>query len=364
MNKTNKRLRGVLTMSTLGALTLASLITGSLIYAGKSKTTLPGCNCEIAQSSTSLQHFELSQGQSASLISLANLPPGGTWESQLGKITASGVYTAPSFFSTGLSDEIQYWVNGAAIYTTKILIKRDPGMPVQGAQPVTRSLAPDNETLIFTSPLPNDDFWHEVIDPGHIDEPTPTPTLCEAIIAEALSTSNDKQVVGTAVQTQNGDLQMNGIGVQGTTLQLQQAKKCAVKGPLYPGKKPTGPCTPGTTRKEYGPVHEFVKLGPWMDNGELTVSAEMAAEIKKIFNITITIGAKIQIKSRAVDYKQIQHGDKYVCGADGQWAYAGSFTCTRTGLGVETIPSYGSIILGFPANGNPHHWTPWSCTPL
>ena len=100
-----------------------------------------------------------------------------------------------------------------------------------------------------------------------------------------------------------------------------------------------------------------------MNNGEFTVTAAGAADIRKIFKITVTVGLKVNIQSQPIDYTQIQNVDKYVCGATG-WEYAGSSTCVRTGTGVRTIPGWGMILLGYPGNGGPLIWTPWSCAAI
>ena len=343
----------------------ATAITGSALTLGlknSSSSPVAYCNsCEYTNAPSENPEL-LSVPQAANTqVSSGNLPRGGTWKSKLGTITSTGQYTAPDFFAAGLTDTIEYWAQGGLVYTTDILIKRDSTKPIRGANPITAQVQADGQTYLTPS-VPNDGKWHEVIYPDHVDD-ADVELSCIPITPVTVSTATDGTQTVVKLNTQVGDAQSQSLYAQATPLQVVGAQKCKRIGPIYPGKKPTGSCTPGQISKIYGPVKQYQKGGAWMNNGEFTVTAAGAADIRKIFKITVTVGLKVNIQSQPIDYTQIQNVDKYVCGATG-WEYAGSSTCVRTGTGVRTIPGWGMILLGYPGNGGPLIWTPWSCAAI
>ncbi len=301
---------------------------------------------------TAKEFLSLPQGANAQ-ISRGTLPPGGTWQAKLGKIDANGQYTAPQFYYPAGYDTVEYWATNGTVYSTDILVKRDPTKPYHGGNALFKTEADEMVDV------PDDGEWHEVVEPGTTDE-LPTPLECVPIVAVNVTTDTEAQQSVVQLQTDQATSATQQMFAQATPLQVVGAQKCKNIGPIYP--RPTGGCVPGTTKEVRGPLKTFSKAsGPWSDNATLTMSATLAAEIKKIFKIDVSIGGTYTIRSKPIDYVQSQTIDKWACGADGQWTYVGSTVCKRFATGVQTIPDWGAWWLGYNKDGSPKHWSPWSC---
>jgi hypothetical protein len=333
------------------------------------------------------------------LLPGSSLPPGGEWEAEFGEIEPDGTYRAPRVAPPSGLDSVRYTASGGLVATAWIRLEEAPGNSLESAYTVPDGffsksdyLSPDppptgGESLGLANPppsqglreswirthwaqrrwleqnVPKDGRWHGLRRSTESEEPDLAPLSdCTEITTVAnggfLPTST---YIGSVERLDLLGIQSGSPGVQ------QKAPQRCKAGPLYPAPDWKGqPCQPSGKRAVVpGPVKTYQKDGVYESPaGEITITAELAGELWRLFGIKIAVGAKVVFSRQQIIYRRIQSRDVYEC-VDGRWQYVRSETCEQRAEGELTRPEwYAELIDGYPGNGAPNRWSPWFCNAL
>jgi hypothetical protein len=153
-------------------------------------------------------------------------------------------------------------------------------------------------------------------------------------------------------------------GVRSNSLYALQAqgkakpKKCKV-GPYNPPPPWNGkPCN-GGTQVVNGPVKTYQRFGPMQDGGEITIDAGLQATLKG-WGINVSVGAKYHVWYQFIYYGAAYTRDVYQC-INGKWTFVYREACEAKAIGLFSVPAWWARLSGYPPNGAPGPWTPWSC---
>lgn len=109
------------------------------------------------------------------------------------------------------------------------------------------------------------------------------------------------------------------------------------------------------------------KSSNWDEIASLTVhfNEELSVEIKKIFGLSFSAGFEWtgRVRTRSVDYTKSQIVESYKC-LGGKWKLMERNRCFQTATGIETIPVWYCLALGYPAYGAPGKYSDLMCKPL
>jgi hypothetical protein len=214
--------------------------------------------------------------------------------------------------------------------------------------------------------VPDDGLWHEVNN-GR-SQPTPSPSPVARAVEAAISQTQVAKTTRLASQSPVSYQAPSSVGdptLSVLTLSGIAAAPaiCTKHHPLYPPPTWAGQPSSGGSQYKIGPTKTYVKKDPWQDSGYVDVTASMSATIESVFGLKVSAGAKIDCKLQNWEWKKVYNRDVYNC-VNGLWTYCCSQTCFSLGTGAVTKPIWWDYFEGYPSNGTPVSWTPWTCNPL
>ena len=179
------------------------------------------------------------------------------------------------------------------------------------------------------------------------------PAMNSSTSTTTTSTANDQYTLPSQV----GGVRSNSL----YALQAQgkaKPKKCKV-GPYNPPPPWDGkPCS-GGPQVVNGPIKTFQHFGPMQDGGEITIDAGLQAKLKG-WGINVGVGAKYHVWYQFIYYGVAYTRDVYQC-INGHWTFVYREACEAKAIGLFSVPSWWARLSGYPPNGAPGPWTPWSC---
>ncbi len=331
--------------------------------------------------------FELPLAQEVHLVAIdptTHAAVAGTWSAEFGLMTPDGTYTAPAnTFAEGADYLLFSASNGS---TSTFLVKLGPS-----TSPNASPSAPAVE-LVPSPPTQQGTIVNEELDESGnstgLFESVQTVSLpfvggvrlaVDGSGIEVVDEVEDDGVVtidaGTAYTLPHveystsvsgylfdPDDQPVAIVIQGLQVAPNGGKKCK---PLYPKKKPLGPCQNDGETKVCGEIRAKSDGDVQVNAGSMTVSGSITGKIKEIFGVDVAANATVNVTYWQQKRHYWQNCDIYEC-QDHNWVFVRSIHCSRICIVTKGFePVWAALLFGHDGLHTAYESCPaWDCQAL